>query len=329
MIIAFSHPASLQSVRLFDELSAELHPHELLSWLIGEPAPAATIQVLLAMGEVPRERLESQRNLELIQMLSAGYEAVDLAAATEAGIWVSNAPAGVTGNASSVAEFAVMLLIGASRQLRTALQAERAGTSLDAGMNQALGGKTVCIVGLGSVGRQLVEHLRPFNVRLLATDHGTRMPPRGVTVYRGQDLKIAVSTADYVVLCVPGSKENENLIDASVFAAMKRGAILVNVARGSVVNEADLCTALRSGRLAAVGLDVLCHEPVRPIDPLFCFPQALITPHIAGETDLSFAGTIHFIGQLVAAWPNGGKPESIVNQPQRPRRVFASGVALA
>jgi phosphoglycerate dehydrogenase-like enzyme len=136
-----------------------------------------------------------------------------------------------------------------------------------------------------------------------------------------------VATADYVVICVPGSKDNENLIDASVLGAMKRGAILINVARGSVVNEIDLCAALQSGQLAAVGLDVLRHEPPNPADPLLAFPQALITPHIAGDTDLSLAGTVHFIGQLIAEWSAGGKPSSIVNQPKNPRKVFATGVA--
>lgn len=326
MIIALSHAPGTHAQQLFRGIAALLAPHELLSWQAGAPAPAQDIQILLSVGAVPRERFESQAQLELIQTLSAGYESVDLAAADELGIWVSNAPAGETGNATSVAEFAVLLLIGASRQLAVALNADRDGTPMVGVSNRALSGKTVCIVGLGSVGRCLVEHLRPFGMRFLATDHGAHEPPSGVTLYKSNELKAAVAAADYLVICVPGSKANENLIDAAVLNTMKRGAILVNVARGNVVNEADLCAALASGQLAAVGLDVLRHEPPNPADPLLGFPQALITPHIAGDTDLSLAGTIRFVGHLVAAWGRGLKPASIVNQPSKPRKIFATAI---
>jgi phosphoglycerate dehydrogenase-like enzyme len=327
MIIAFSHPPGDHAAQLLRGLRSELAPHDVLAWSTGEPAPVQDIQILLTLGAVPRQRVESLEQLELIQTLSAGYDSVDVEAADALGIWVSNAPAGLTGNAASVAEFAVMLLIGTSRHLTAALGADRSGTPMVVGSNRALSGKAVCIVGLGSVGRHLVDRLRPFAVRLIATDHGALPAPEDVTVFCAKDLKRAVATADYVVLCVPGSKANENLIDASVLDAMKRGSILINVARGSVVNEADLCAAMRSGQLAAIGLDVLRHEPPKSQDPLLGFPQALITPHIAGDTDLSLAGTIHFVGRLIAAWSDGGKPASIVNEPQKPRKVFAVRVA--
>jgi phosphoglycerate dehydrogenase-like enzyme len=327
MIIALSHPPGEHAEQLLHGLAPLLAPHGLLSWPTEAPAPADDIEILLTLGAMPRQRFEAQKRLELIQTLSAGFESVDVEAADALGIWVANAPAGDTGNAASVAEFAVMLLIGASRHLASALHAERDGKPVTAGANRALSGKTVCIVGLGSVGRHLVDRLRPFEMRLVATDHGDNAPPSGVTLHPGQDLKSAVATADYVVVCVPGSKANENLINASVMHAMKRGAILINVARGKVVNETDLCSALRSGQIAAVGLDVLRHEPPNAADPLFAFPQALITPHIAGDTDLSFAGTIRFIGRLVSAWSGGGKPTSIVNRPRQPRKVFVAEVA--
>ncbi len=83
----------------------------------------------------------------------------------------------------------------------------------------------------------------------------------GVTIYPARELKRAVANADYVVICVPGSRQNENLIDAAVLEAMKSGAILVNVARGNVVDEAALCAALSSGKISAVGLDVLRTDP--------------------------------------------------------------------
>ena len=188
--------------------------------------------------------------------------------------------------------------------------------------NQSLSGKTVCIVGLGSIGRHLVDRLRPFGMTLVATNGDTALPPDGVTVHPAHELKRAIADADYIVICIPGSRENENLFDASVLASAKHGAILINVARGNVVDEAALCAAIRSGQISAVGLDVLRTAPGKPGNPLMAFPQALITPHIAGETDLTLKGTVTYLAAVIRGWDAGSKPESLVNQPHTPRKAF-------
>jgi len=108
---------------------------------------------------------------------------------------------------------------------------------------------------------------------------------------------------------------------------MKLGAILVNVARGSVVDESALCAALRSGRISAVGLDVVRTEPVSAENPLLEFPQALVTPHIAGDTDLSMNGTVDYIVKVVQEWEGGIKPRSAINDPKTPRRTFRAAGA--
>jgi phosphoglycerate dehydrogenase-like enzyme len=322
MKIAFRHPKGEHAAQLFRGLAAGLVGQELLSWPLEETAPANDIRVLLALGPVRRAQLEPLSKLELVQTVSAGFESIDVNAASELGIWVSNAPAGLTGNAASVAEFAVMLLIGASRHLVEALRSVSDQTPVVSTSNQALSGKTICIVGLGSIGRNLVDRLRPFGLTIVATNEDLSHPIAGITVYPAHELKRAVTNADYVVICVPGSRQNENLVDASVLGAMKCGAILVNVARGNVVDEFALCAALSSGQLSAVGLDVLRTEPARSDDPLLAFPQALITPHIAGDTDLTLSGTLSYIAQVVQAWDAGIKPQSVINQPQNPRKIF-------
>ena len=319
MKIAFLHGASDQTDDLFQRFTASLVGHDILSWRTGDFPPSDDIRILLARGPVVRTQLEPLFALELIQTLSAGYDSVDLDGASELGIWVSNAPAGLTGNAESVAEFAVMLLIGASRQLARELRFDVDKALAPAVPRRALYGKTICVVGLGSIGRCLIERLRPFGVTLIATDAGSSPPPPGVKLYPAEKLHQAVSTADYAVICVPGSAANGNLIDGSVLDAMPRGAILVNVARGNVVDEVALAAALRSGRLSAVGLDVLRTEPGRSNEPLLSFPQALVTPHIAGDTDLTQHGTLAYIAAVVEGWGAGRKPASIVNQPLHPR----------
>jgi D-isomer specific 2-hydroxyacid dehydrogenase, NAD binding domain len=107
-----------------------------------------------------------------------------------------------------------------------------------------------------------------------------------------------------------------------VMEAMKRGAILVNIARGSLVDESALYDLLKSGHIAAAGLDVLKSRPDGAKSPLVDLPQILITPHIAGATDLTFRGTLNYIKQVIEAFAAGERPKSILNAPAKPRRLL-------
>jgi phosphoglycerate dehydrogenase-like enzyme len=178
----------------------------------------------------------------------------------------------------------------------------------------------VCIVGLGTIGQQLVDRLRPFGVKMVATDEHPENAPADVTAYPAEELNTAVAHADFVVICVRASKENENLIDAAQLAAMKRGAILVNIARGMLLDEAELVDAVTNGQISAAGLDVLKTEPPDRTDPLLRLPQVLVTPHIAGLTDLMLDGTVNYICHVIEEFAEGKKPKSILNSPARPRR---------
>jgi phosphoglycerate dehydrogenase-like enzyme len=322
MKIAFLHSENDFAVEFTRQLRAMLPKHEILPWTRGETAPSHDLDVLVSVGEVGRKQIADQPKLELIQTASAGYENVDIDAASELGIWVSYAPSDVTGNATSVAEFAVLLLLGASRHLGEALESLRDPAIKPSRLNPALSGKTICIVGLGSIGRQLVDRLRPFGVKILATDEHPEHAPEDVTAFPADQLEKAVALADYVVLCIPASKENDNLINASVIRAMKHGAILVNVARGMLLDEGALLAALKERQISAAGLDVLQKEPPDPKNPLMRLPQVLITPHIAGATDLMLSGTVNYIAQVVEEFVAGKKPTSILNTPQKPRRAL-------
>jgi phosphoglycerate dehydrogenase-like enzyme len=320
MKIAFRHPKSLLLDDLSASLAKRLSDHTYLDWLEDDAAPANDIDVLLVMGRVTREDLAQQQRLFFLQTTSAGYEGVDIDAATELGIWVSFAPSGETGNAISVAEWAIALMIGASRRLKPVLESV-GDNAIEAGrISLALSGKTACIVGLGAIGRNLATRLLPFGMTLVGTDEHPETAPDHVRAFPTTQLEAAVADADYVIVCAPSSKENEHLIGANVLAAMKRGAILVNVSRGALVDEAALIRALDSGQIAAVGLDVVAHEPIESSDPLLRFPQALITPHVAGGTDVMVAGTIAFIEGIVKELDSGTKPESTLNEPKHPRR---------
>ncbi len=309
----------LEATRLKERLAE----HEILDWFAGDEAPADDLDIVLVGGSLDRAAIANQSRLFFIQTVSAGYEGIDIEAATESGVWVAFAPAAVTGNAISVAELAVMLMIGASRRLNRALASVR-DHGLDSNhVATALHGKTACIVGLGAIGRALAERLAPFGMSLRGTDEHPEHAPPGVAAFPTDGLHDAVRGADYVVVCAPGSKSNENLIGSSVFEAMNGGAIVVNVSRGTLVDEDALAAALQSGRVAAAGLDVLKVEPAAADNPLLAYPQVLITPHVAGPTDVMLAGTVDYVAGVIDGLIAGRKPQSVLNAPAHPRRVLS------
>jgi phosphoglycerate dehydrogenase-like enzyme len=320
--IAFRHHKSGFIAALARALAQGLPGHEFLDWPADGPAPSEDLELLLVVGQLGRAEIEHQAKLCFIQTTSAGHEGIDVEAASELGIWVSFAPSGETGNAISVAEWAIMLMIGASRDLKAALAAVADPARPMSRVNAALHGKSACIVGLGAIGRAIAERLVPFGMTLTGTDQKPEIAPGYVRAYPSGALAEAVAAADYVIVCAPAGKANDHLIDANVLAKMKPGAVLVNISRGSLVDEAALAAALSDGHISAVGLDVVEREPVDPGNPLLAFPQALITPHMAGGTDLMLAGTVEYIAGIVRDVEAGKKPASVFNAPGRPRRAL-------
>jgi phosphoglycerate dehydrogenase-like enzyme len=310
------------AVEMLRQMKAGNSQDEFLTWLPGKKAPAMDLEVLLAVGKVGAEELDGQTKLGLLQTASAGYDGVDVEAATKAGIWVASAPTTKTGNGESVAEFAVLLMLAASRRLNEELaftrNSEQARPERPEG-NMALYGKTVCIVGLGGIGDLLVERLRGFGMVLTGVDKHPEHAPAGVKGFGTDELTVALAAADYVVLAVPGTEENENMIDAEVLAAMKKGSVLVNVARGTLVEESALLAAVKSGHLYGAGLDVVKDEPVKASNPLLTEQRIIVTPHVAGSTDVMLKGTVKYLGKVLAGYAKGIRPEGVVNEPKEPR----------
>ena len=325
MTIVFLHQGENELIRqMLRAFGKRLSPHKVVSWAAGEKPPTQEMDVLLTSSSVDREQMKCFPGLLLIQTVSTGYESVDIEAATESGIWVSYAPSDVTGNAVSVAEFVVLLMLGASRQIRAVVEA-LPGNGLEMpGLHPVLNGKTVCIVGLGGIGRLVVDRLRPFGMLLLATDEHPENAPADVTAFPADQLMVAVADADYVVICVRASKENDGLISTRVLHGMKWGAILVNVARGSLLDEEALILALQNGQLSAAGLDVVRHETLAGDNPLVKMHQVLVTPHVAAFTDLMLSGTVDFICDVIRNFEAGRRPTSILNAPQKPRRPLTA-----
>jgi phosphoglycerate dehydrogenase-like enzyme len=295
---------------------------EFVTWQPGEKAPSTKVEVIIAFGKVDSNEIEAQTKLGLLQMASAGYEGVDVDAATKAGVWVGSAPTTKTGNGESVAEIAVLLMLASSRRLNEELafthgSAQRRPETWEA--NKALFGKTACIVGLGGIGDLLIERLKGFGMILTGVDDHPEHAPNGVRAYGHDELKVAAAEADYLVLAIPGTKENENMIDATVLAGMKKNAVLVNVGRGTLVDEPALLAAVKSDHLFGAGLDVVKDEPVSEGNPLLMEPRIFVTPHIAGSTDLMLEGTVKYLGEVLVGYRDGLRSEGIVNEPREPR----------
>jgi phosphoglycerate dehydrogenase-like enzyme len=321
MKIGFYTPESEFANSIFDLLKRKLVDATWIKWQPGTQPPATDVQVLLALGPVTGELMDKLSEVVLIQTLSDGYESVDVEAATERGIRVSHAPGDVTGNADSVAEYAVLLMLAAARRLSTALAAIRDHGIRVPAHGRTLIGTKVCIVGLGSIGTKIAHRLLTFSVRLTGVDAVPAHAPKSIPTTTPDRLKEAVADADFVVLAVRATAENTHMIDAGVMAAMKKGAYLINIARGSLVDEKALYAAIKSGHLGGAGLDVEEHEPIPPNDPLLTLPEVFITPHQAGLTDLNIQGTAEYVADVLARLEAGQPIESQLNHPQTPRAL--------
>jgi phosphoglycerate dehydrogenase-like enzyme len=186
--------------------------------------------------------------------------------------------------ADQVAEQTLALLLGILRSLPTFFRAQQARDFIRR-PTRDLHGATVGIVGLGGNGTRIAEVLRPFKTRIIATDGFTdQQPPCVDALWPAGQLDRLLAESDVVILCVPLNEQTQGMIAAPQLARMKRGAILINVARGPVVVETDLVAALRTGHLGGAGLDVTEVEPLAIDSPLWELPNVIITPHVGAQS---------------------------------------------
>ena len=262
------------------------------------------------MSVVRREHLADADQLRLIQQCGAGLEGVDLNAARDRNMMVANVPSDMSGNADSVAELGIYLMIGLSRDFR-GMAFSIAGRQTGTPSGRALSGKTVGLIGLGGIGTALARRLKPFDVRLMGIK---RHDPQKAKAELGlewagtpAEMEILLSRADYVVLCLPLTPENKHIIGRQAFSRMKRDAFLINLSRGGLVDRAALEEALASEKISGAGLDVFWEEPVDPDDPVFRY-NVLATPHIAGSTDISIQGIVKVVAENIRRLEEGQAP---------------------
>lgn len=265
--------------------------------------------------------LAAAKNLKIVGRHGAGYNNIDVDAATKLGILVANVPGA---NTYSVAEYVVTAMLVMSRKLIQGDAAMRSGKLSQPGRSlpglvkqynlggNELPGRSLGIIGFGKIGRRTAEMAAGLlRMKVLAYDPYVKTAPPEVKLV--PDVKDIYREADFVSLHALVTKETENMVGAAELALMKPTAFLINAGRGELVDEQALADALKQGKIAGAALDCFKEEPPPLTNPLFSAPNVLLTPHVAGVTDEAVEGLAIGSAQAVADLYLGKKPESIVN----------------
>ena len=234
--------------------------------------------IVRSRTKVTADLLAKAPHLKLVARAGVGVDNVDLAATAARGIQVVNAPAAAT---QSVAELTVACYLLLVRGLYPSIVATKGGKWERGTHGSELAGRTVGFVGYGRIAREVVRRLAGFGVTTIAFDPYVSKTSDGTTLVSLDDL---LARADLVSLHAAATPENHHLIDARALGRMKRGAFLINVARGALVDEAAVLAALRSEHLGGAALDVFEVEP--PMQPeLLAHPRVIATPHLGASTE--------------------------------------------
>jgi D-3-phosphoglycerate dehydrogenase len=273
---------------------------------------------LLLRGSPPLNAavLASARGLKIIAKHGAGVDSVDIGAATRHGIAVM-----VTGgaNADAVAEHTLALMLALTRELpRFDREARGGGWRNLHQFVRDFRTRTVGIVGYGQIGERAARLAQACGATVVIHTRSNFTPPAGMTVESNLDRFL--ENVDIVSLHCPLTEKTRGMIGAAQFARMKPGAILINTARGPVVDEPALIDALKTGRLAGAGLDTFAIEPPDPENPLFKLPNIIVTPHIAAVTTDAMMRMGTIAADNIICWLRGEvhDPRNFLNPEVRP-----------
>ncbi len=264
--------------------------------------PSASVLVV-QNSRVGTAEIERQPGLKLIAVFGAGYERVDLDAAAARGIAVVNTP-GVTDGC--VADVAMALLLAAARRICLGDRHVRGG-KWPAGrlpLAPRFGGRRLGIFGLGNIGRAIARRAGGFDLEILY--HNRRSNP-DVPYRYFDDLTELATASDYLVVACPATPETVGRVDRKVLAALGPDGILVNIARGAIIDEPALLEALETGTIAGAGLDVFAAEPQVP-ERFFALDNVVMTPHLGGATHETWAAVAALIERNIDHFFETGQP---------------------
>jgi D-3-phosphoglycerate dehydrogenase len=270
--------------------------------------------IVRSATKVTPEVIEAAKSLRVIGRAGIGVDNVNLEAATSRGVIVMNTPGG---NAVTTAEHALALMMSLARRIPEAHRSLKEGrwekSRFSGGKelyNQILG-----VVGLGNIGSIVADRARGLKMRVIATDplvSEERAERLGVTLMPLDEL---LAQADLVTLHVPATKETRGLIGKEAFAKMKKGVLLINAARGGIVDEAALLEAIESGKVKGAAMDVFATEPLPPDDPLLQREEVVVTPHVGAATTQAQLNVAIAIAEQIRDYLLEGVVRNAVNLP--------------
>ncbi|MGD9710975.1 MAG: C-terminal binding protein [Thermomicrobiales bacterium] len=256
--------------------------------------------------------LDSAERCQLISKFGTGVDNIDVERATELGILICNVPDFCI---DEVSDHAMALLLAAARRIvpfdaevRQGVWQPRRGQAL-----QRVRGRTLGVVGYGSIARALIPKARVFGLEVIVFSPRIQSGPIETGVVATNSLHEMLDVADFVSIHAPATAETRRMFDAAAFAAMKEGAWLINTSRGALVDEDALIEALQSGRLGGAALDVLAQEPPDPANPLLQMANVVLTPHAAFASQQAIEDLQRRAAEAVVQVMNGELPQNIVN----------------
>lgn len=300
--------------------TAGFEPLEGHDILIPAPLAAYSMEELAALipqadavvagGKLPGDVIRAGKKLRIIANYGAGYDGVDVQAAADCGIPVTNIPDTVT---DSTAELAIGLMLAVSRRigemnLRLRREASAGLFGMGRYMGHTLRGRTLGVIGCGRIGSRVAEMARALGMNVLACSRR----PVDASIAQNASLEELLAHADVISLHCPLTAETRSLLDHAAFARMKPGAMLINTARGAIVDQAAMLHALQEGRLLGAGLDVYPDEPEIPA-ALLAMDNVVCTPHVGANTAETRADMARAISRQIHDTLDGKRPQHIVN----------------
>jgi glyoxylate reductase len=295
-------------VRMWDSESEKV-PREVL---LREVADADALWSVTA-DSIDREVLMAAPKLKIVSNMAVGYNNIDLEVAKERGIIVTNTPDVLT---NTTADLAFGLLIATARRLMEAEDTLRKGqwTSWSpmgyTGMD--IGGATLGIIGMGRIGEAVARRAKGFDMRVLYHNRSRKPEAEAAYGFEYAELDTLLKEVDFIVILAPLTPETLGMIGERELALMKKTAVLINVARGGIVDETALYHALKEGQIWAAGLDVFEKEPVPLDNPLLTLPNVTVLPHIGSATIKTRIGMMELSAQAILDMLEGREPKNRV-----------------
>ncbi|MEQ9333392.1 hydroxyacid dehydrogenase [Thalassobaculum sp.] len=271
--------------------------------------------IAVRVARITRSIIEAAGCLEVVSRHGVGYDSVDVAACTDNGVRLAIAP---RSNAPSVAEQTMMFLLALAKQVAVYDPLVRRGDWDKRFRTQAidLDGRTLLVVGLGRIGSRVVRRAQAFDMRVLGYD--PYVAPDAIRAMGAEpvaDYRAVLGDVDALTVHCPRNDETLGMIGAAELAALRPGALVVNCARGGLVDEAALVAAIRSGHIAGAGVDVFDVEPPAADHPFFQEPRILMTPHSAGASLESLKrAAVQTVENILATFDGTLDPAVVVNK---------------